>query len=90
MPRITLQRLVMYTKSSYTSFIEGFLFAYSKKTGTRILISCFQTSICGESCYREKESENWCNSSGSKKSILVYVLKASENRQRFFFAFSFK
>ena len=73
----------MCTKSSYTNSIGGSLFysfTYSKRTGTGILGSCFQASICVKSYYREKESENRCKFQYQQKSIVVYVYKRA-NRQ---------
>ena len=77
MPRVTLQRLIMYTKSPCTNFIGAILFpsfTYSKNTSARIFGSCFQKSICGKSFYREILAV-------VKKVFLCMYIKASVNRQ---------
>ena len=84
---VTLQRFIMCTKSSYTNSIGGSLFssfAYSKRTGTGILGSYFQTSIVHFQTWNlitaKRSLKIGVNSSSSKKSILVYVHKRV-NRQ---------
>ena len=94
----------MYTKSSYTNFIGGFvfsLFAYSKKTGTRILffripVHVFRRTFVENLITVKRSLRIGVNSSGSRKVFLCTYIKASINRQGlgilkcFFFAFLFK